>query len=171
MIKEEVDIAQNVYRGRIDIDLEDVRNNINTLIAGVTAKDFVTPYIAFERVRKVLSYYHIHVPGILVLKGSHGVQSFPANQFDNISGMNNQGQFVSKQDSPYSIFFEYRCNDKGMFDVFCEIVDEEDLQQLLSDVAQEQMTPSDKRRDRLNEESSLSESTLRKLQEARERIK
>ena len=151
MIKEEVDVAQNVYRGRIDIDLDDVRDNINTLIAGVTAKPFITPYIAFERVRKTLAYYHIHKPGVMFLSGDHGVKSFPANQFDNISGMNDQGKLVSKEDSPYSIFFEWCRNDDGMFDVFCEIVDEEDLQQLLSDVAKEQVTPSDKRRDKLNE--------------------
>ena len=151
MIKEEVDVAQNVYRGRIDIGLDDVRDNINTLIAGVTAKPFITPYIAFERVRKTLAYYHIYTPGVMFLSGDHGVKSFPANQFDNISGMNDQGKLVSKEDSPYSIFFEWCRNDDGMFDVFCEIVDEEDLQQLLSDVAKEQTTPSDKRRDKLNE--------------------
>lgn len=152
-IREEVNVSPLTYRGTIDIESKSVRDSINQMIFGVTEKAFITPYIALERVRKTLAYYHIHIPGILFLSGGEGVKTFPANQFDNISGMNDQGQLVSKLDAPYSIFFEWRMNKKGTFDVFCMLVDEQEKTQLLADVANEKSVNSisDERNDQLNE--------------------
>lgn len=153
-VNEEVNISPLTYRGSIDINSDSVRDSVNTMLAGVTAKAFLTPYIAFERVRKVLAYFHIYAPGTTFLTGDHGVKTFPANQFDNITGMDDKGQVVSKLDSPFSIFFEYARNDEGLFDVFCEIVDAEDLHQLMADVAAEteNRNPLHNRKEKFDEE-------------------
>ena len=124
-LREEVDIAPYVERGFIGVSDHAVRDNINTLLNGALGQCFITPYIALEKVRKVLAYFQIFIPKTTFLEGDRGVEVFEVNQFGNISGMNNNGEVVTKVDSPYNIYFEYKMNDRGLYDVFCEIVTDE----------------------------------------------
>ena len=48
--------------GEINITDPSVIDNINMLLNRVTANSTVTPYITLEKIRKVLSYFHIHLP-------------------------------------------------------------------------------------------------------------
>lgn len=150
-LKEEVNPSFNVDRGLMDVNVDAVRDNINILITGVTECSTVTPYIALERVRKVLAQFHIFLPKVTFLEGEHGVQTFEINQFGEMMGMRNDGTVVTKTEYPYHLYFEYQMNDRGMFDVFSEIVNKDELNELLDDVDEESM--EDEREDKLDESS------------------
>ena len=150
---EEVNPTQYVDRGIMNVDDAAVRDNINTLLTGSLMACTLTPYIALEKVRKVLSYFHIHLPAVPFMEGDRGVHVFDVHQFGNLAGMRNDGEVVTKVSQPYSIYFEYQQNDKGMFDVFCEVVTQDELNDLLDD-AEEDINDDgaeDDREDRLYE--------------------
>lgn len=121
----------------IGIEDESVRDNINSLLNGVTNRPVVTPYISLERVRKVLSYYHIFLPAHQFMQGDCGNKVFNISQFGEKYGQTNDGKFVTKSDSPYSLYFEYQMNDSGLYDIYAEVVDDDELEEILSDFEDE----------------------------------
>jgi hypothetical protein len=140
----------------MNVDDAAVRDNINALLTGAMMPCTLTPYIALEKVRKVLSYFHIHLPAVPFMEGDRGVQVFDVHQFGRLTGMRNDGEVVTKATQPYFIYFEYQQNDKGLFDVFCEVVTQDELDDLLDD-AEEDInadTTEDDREDKLNEAKS-----------------
>jgi len=124
-------------KGFIGVEDESVRDNINSLLNGVTARPVVTPYISLERVRKVLSYYHIFLPAHQFMQGDCGNKVFNISQFGEKYGQTNDGKFVTKSDSPYSLYFEYQMNDAGLYDIYAEVVDDDELEEILSDFEDE----------------------------------
>lgn len=134
MIKEEVNIAANVENGKIDINDSAVRDTVNSMIEGVTAHCFLTPYIALERVSKVLANFHIYLPKYTFMEGDSGLATFPVHQFGEKVGMTNDGQVITKATSPYTLWFEYQMNDQGKYEVFCSVVDGDELRDLMSDL-------------------------------------
>lgn len=164
-IKEEVDLAAYVHSGNLDIDDPSVRDSINTFLTGVTSKCFVTPYIAYERVSKVLANFHVHLPRTTFLENDSGMVVLPVSQFGGKVGMRNDGSVVTKDPQPYHVYFEYRRNEKGLYDVFCEVLDDTELDDIMDDLHGELndyddadddpgsqiMSASDQRKDRLEE--------------------
>ena len=120
-------------KGRIGIDDEDAIENINSLLSGITAGGFQTPYIALERVRKTLANFHIHLPKVTFDDGDNDSFTFEISQFGNKMGMTNSGEFVKNDSTPYYLYFEYSLNGMGNYGVFAEIVNEEDLADLMDD--------------------------------------
>jgi hypothetical protein len=155
-LREEVDIAPYVDRGVIDVHDPAVRDNINTLLNGALGQCFITPYIALEKVRKVLAYYHIFLPKTTFLEGDHGVEVFDINQFGDVKGMRDNGDVVTRMDTSLNLYFEYKMNDKGLFDIFCEIVTNEELDDLVDNVEDEINDEDvvDDRDDKLDEDIS-----------------
>lgn len=156
-LREEVDIAPYVERGVIDVSDHAVIDNINTLLSGALGQCFITPYIALEKVRKVLAYYHIFLPKTTFLEGDRGVEVFKVNQFGEVTGMRNNGEVVTREDGQENLYFEYKMNDRGMFDIFCEIVTDEELDDLIDNVEDEINDEDvvDDRDDKLDEEVEL----------------
>jgi hypothetical protein len=128
----------------------------------MTNSKFVTPYIALERVAKTLANFHIFMPAQSFLEGDSGTVIVPIEQYGIKVGMSNASTFVKKGEvgkdfthgphvegednelsdnsvniSKYTVFFEYRMSDCGMFMVFCEVVDEEELDEILADLEDE----------------------------------
>ena len=133
-LKEEVDITPYVERGLVGVNVDAVRDNINTFLTGSLSKCFITPYIALEKIRKVLANFHIFLPKTTFLEGDRGVEVFQIKQFGEVMGMRDNGEVVTKIDDPYSLYFEYKMNDRGLFEIFCEIVNQEELDELLDQV-------------------------------------
>lgn len=154
-LREEVDIAPYVERGVIDVHDPAVRDNINTLLTGALGQCFITPYIALEKVRKVLAYYHIFLPKTTFLEGDRGVEVFDIKQFGELAGMRNNGDVVTRVDGSQNLYFEYKMNDKGMYDIFCEIVTDEELDDLVDNVEDEinDEDVEDNREEKLDESS------------------
>lgn len=136
-MKEETMPFAGTARGAMSIDDSATRDFLNSLIASSTNEKFLTPYIGLERVRKALATHHIFIPGGQFLEGDTGVLTYPVSQYGDKFGMTNSGEVITSEPSPYTVFFEYRMTDNGMFDVFSEVVDQDDLEELLSDVEEE----------------------------------
>jgi hypothetical protein len=165
IVNEENHINFATPKGVVGIDDVVVRENINTLLARATNGKFVTPYIAVERISKVLAYYHIHLTRKAFYPGEAGMAVWPVNQFGVKLGFDTESEFVKvgsvdkdmskghhpegeeseadfdtdleEREGEFSIFFEYRQSDCGMYNVFCELVDEEELDEILADVEAE----------------------------------
>ena len=124
-------------KGFVGVDNGPVRDNINIHLASITAKPHATPYHAMEMVRKVLAPFHIFIPATNFLDGDSGHEVFEINQFGDKMGMTNNGEVVVKTGSNFYVYFEYAMNDTGSFDIFCEIIDEDELNEIMSDLESE----------------------------------
>lgn len=71
--------------------------------------------------------------------------------------MRNTGEVVTRVAQPYYIFFEYKMNDKGLFAIFSQVVDEDDLKELMDD-ATDDMDDDDSCDDRSEKLEESSES-------------
>lgn len=158
-LKEEVSPFALTSKGIIDINDEDVRDNINALLNGVTDRNSPTPYTALEHAKKVLANFHIFLPRTPFLEGDSGYEVWPVNQFGEKVGMDNDGQFKKASDSPYFMFFEWQMCDDGTFKIFSEIVNQNELDELMSDVEDEftegedeEMEDDEDDREEMNEE-------------------
>lgn len=133
-INEEMMPFAQTEKGFVGVDNGPVRDNINLLLATITERPHATPYHALEVVRKVLAPFHIHPPATNFLDGNEGHEIFQINQFGEKMGMTNSGDVVTKDSSPYFLYFEYSMNSRGSFDIFSEIVNQEELDEILDDV-------------------------------------
>lgn len=170
-INEETNPTALTKNGVIDVNDSAVRDNINALLSGATSGKFVTPYIALERIGKVLANFHIFLPKYSFMEGDSGMAVFEVNQFGMKMGMTNDGRVVTADDSnKYSIFFEYRMSDCGMFNVFCELVDEDELEDLLGEVEDELNDEGDDEEEEEDDEE-LNESNKENKDKKKEWIK
>ena len=147
-LNEETNPFSGTPEGFVGIEDSATRDYLNSLLAGITAGRFLTPYIALERISKALANYHIFPPRTSFLEGDSGSAIWPVNQFGGKFGMNNDGEVVTAPTSDYSIYFEYRMSDAGTFVVFCEVVSQDELDEILADVEEEM---NDEGEDDLNE--------------------
>jgi hypothetical protein len=149
-ISEETMPYAGTNSGTIDIRDSGARDNINRILSGITHGRFVTPYIAFERVSKALANFLIFPPRQGFLEGDSGEVHFEIKQFGEKMGMNDDGTVITAPELPYYIYFEYRLDDNGMFNIFCEVVDEDDLEEIFDDL-EDEMNDEDDSEDRLDE--------------------
>lgn len=136
-LNEEMMPYAQTEKGFVGVDNGPVRDNINIHLAAVTARSHATPYHAMEMIRKVLAPFSIFPPQTNFLDGDSGHEVFQINQFGDKMGMTNDGSVVVKNFDPYYVYFEYQMNDRGSFDIFCEIVTEEELEEIMSDIEDE----------------------------------
>jgi hypothetical protein len=136
-LNEDFDPAVFNSDGGISIKDPSVLDAINSNLELSTGCDCRTPYIALEEIRKVLAYYKIFLPKSVFLDQNHGNDVFEVSQFGEKMGMNNQGEVVSASDSPLFVYFEWSLNEKGMYDVFTCLCNQEELDEILSDYESE----------------------------------
>lgn len=151
-IKEETMPYAVTASGSINISDPAVLDGLNTLIAGVTSGKFVTPYIAFERVQKALANFLVFPPRPTFLEGDSGVYTNPISQFGDKMGQLENGDIVKGDGQNLYLYFEYRQSDCGMFKVFSEVVDQEDLDELTSDLEAELNGETEEDDEELNEQ-------------------
>lgn len=132
-LKEDFDPAIFNADGGMSINDPTVMDAINSNLEVSTSCKFRTPYNALEEIRKVLAYYKIFLPKSMFLDENHGNDVFEVSQFGEKMGMNNQGEVVTASDSPLFVYFEWSLNEKGMYDAFAALVDQEELDEILAD--------------------------------------
>jgi nitric oxide synthase oxygenase domain/subunit len=115
-------------------DLSDFNlvSNINASLAQATCDSHITPYVGLERVRKALAYYSIQLPRYTFLDGEAGDTAFDVIRFGYVSGVNLDGTQAKTEDTNMYVYFAYALNDSGMFDIYCELVSSEELEELLT---------------------------------------
>lgn len=136
-LSEEMMPFAQTEKGFVGVDNGPVRDNINIHLTSITAKPYATPYHAMEMIRKVLAPFHIFPPSTNFLDGDSGHEVFQIKQFGDKMGMSNDGQVVVKNFDDYFVYFEYAMNDRGSFDIFCEIVNEDELDEIMADIEAE----------------------------------
>lgn len=136
-LSEEMMPYAQTEKGFVGVDNGPVRDNINIHLASVTARPHATPYHAMEMIRKVLAPFSIFPPQTNFLDGDSGHEVFQIKQFGDKMGMTSDGSVVVKNFDPYHVYFEYQMNDMGSFDIFCEIVTEDELEEIMSDIEDE----------------------------------
>lgn len=105
--KEEV-VPTAVSNGKVDISDSTVRDAINALLnSAMIGASGSNPYHLFERMSKVLVYFHIILPKTTFLEGPSGFKVWDVEQFGRVAGMGNDGQFFTKEKSPYSIYLNW----------------------------------------------------------------
>ena len=104
------------------IDLENPKTvvAINSMLAQNTNEDFLTPYIGLGRIMMILAQYGLHLPKMF-LDSEHGTEYVELLQ---------HGKDVPDSIKKY-LYMEYQMNQTGKFDVFCQIVDENELADIL----------------------------------------
>lgn len=113
-----------------DIDNPIVLHIVNNELDTVTDTSFATPQAAYERVAKVLATVNIplHVP----------------DQFEHNGGMDvfDLTQFFSDLDGEEKLFlyFEYQLEDSGLYTVFAEVVNFDDLHDLIDNYNSEKLS-------------------------------
>lgn len=132
-LNEDFDTAIFNHDGGISIKDPSVVDAINSNLELATGCDCRTPYIALEEIRKILAYYKIFIPKSIFLDQNHGNDVFEVSQFGEKMGMNNQGEVVTANDSPLFVYFEWSLNEKGMYDIFTCLCDQEELDEILAD--------------------------------------
>ena len=177
-LNEEMMPYAQTEKGFVGVDNGPVRDNINIHLASVTARPHATPYHAMEMIRKVLAPFSIFPPQTNFLDGDSGHEVFQINQFGDKMGMTNDGKVVVKNFDPYHVYFEYQMNDMGSFDIFCEIVTEDELEEIMSDIedemensnesSEEEDDASDsfdeyKAKNDMNEETELKEENINEI--------
>lgn len=109
------------------------REEINTLIAQATEADCITQYVAFEKVRKILAHHHVFLPQVFLDKPDNYV-AIPVTRFGEKTGMTNDGVYKKEnEDDEFTLYFEWYQNENGLFTIFTEIVNDDELEDLVND--------------------------------------
>lgn len=142
-LNEDFDPAVFNADGGISINDPTVVDAINSNLEVATSCSYRTPYNGLEEVAKTLAYYKIFLPKGVFLDQNHGNDVFEVSQFGEKMGMNNQGEVVTASDSPLFVYFEWSLNEKGMYDTFACLCDQEELDEILADFDSEVETDED----------------------------
>ena len=132
-LNEDFDPAIYNSDGGISIEDPTVVDAINSNLEVATACSYRTPYNSLEEIRKVLAYYKIFLPKSIFLDQTDGNDVFEISQFGEKTGMNNQGEVVTANNSSLFVYFEWSVNERGMFDTFACICNQEELDDVLAD--------------------------------------
>lgn len=132
-LNEDFDPAIYNSDGGISIEDSTVVDAINSTLEVATAFSYRTPYNSLEEIRKVLAYYKIFLPKSIFLDQTDGNDVFEISQFGEKTGMNDQGEVVTASDSSLFVYFEWSVNEKGMYDTFACICNQEELDDILAD--------------------------------------
>ncbi len=114
------------------------RDEINNHLERKLDDKFLTPYIALERVRKVLHPYGVVIQAVAWLNGDEGEYVFPINQWGGISGLD-----TNLESNPeYNVYMSWSYDpEMGAYDLYAAIVGLDQLDNLLS--THDDMTPFD----------------------------
>lgn len=142
-IREEIDPYVMSPRGLVGLNDEATLNTVNAMIARATDCTCQTPYIALERVRKILSTYHVNLPKYTLMDADEGNVVFTVSQFGEKFGYDQDGDVSMKNNDGLYLYFEYVLDDDGGYSTFAEVVDAEDLSELLDDYNSDEEEDSD----------------------------
>lgn len=132
-LNEDFDPAIYNSDGGISIEDPSVVDAINSNLEVATACACRTPYNSLEEIRKVLAYYKIFLPKSIFLDQTDGNDVFEISQFGEKTGMNDQGEVVTANNSSLFVYFEWSVNERGMYDTFACVCDQEELDNILAD--------------------------------------
>jgi hypothetical protein len=93
--------------GKIDVKYPEIRERINSDFERYLGPSTITQYVGLEKVRKVLAYYSIFIPGVTFLEGLKGEHRFEVSQFGMKIGAHENGKIVTKDEVDFEIVFRW----------------------------------------------------------------
>jgi hypothetical protein len=122
-----------------DLSNPKVLDDINNHLEVGLFDPLITPYVALERARKVLTPYGIVIQAVAWLNGDDGEQTFPIYQWGGLFGTKGVGTNATdtidtnlKVNSELSVYFSWSFNDeKHGYDVYAAVVNQAELKDLL----------------------------------------
>lgn len=125
--------SPSVYNPRILVainqELAIVLHKNNRTYAG---NSILSPEVGFERIRKTLYNFSIHLPPILNINPEEGEEVFEVEQFGNPYGPLPSGEYGTNRE-PLYLYVYYFLNEDGYYEFFAQIVNEEEMVDLVQD--------------------------------------
>lgn len=126
--------------GRSDLSDPRAIDNINNTLDRTLDTYYLTPYIALERIRKVLAPFGIVVPAVVFMDSNAGSKVFPIHQWGGIYGT--KGKSGDPYDTidtnleanpDYNLYMTWAYDrSRKVYNVYARIVGTEKLAELLS---------------------------------------
>jgi len=123
------------------LDNETFRQSINSSLAKATARPFLTPYIGYGCVQRILALAAVQLPQTIFLDKTGGDVVFAANQFGQKSRWDicdpTAKEFgatrsqTEADDKTFHVYFCYEQEENGNYEVFAAIVNSSELKKLL----------------------------------------
>ncbi len=137
------DVSYDVVKLGYDskgIDNDTTRQTINSSLTKATAHAFLTPYIGYGIVCRILAYAGIILPQYIFLDKEEAETVFDCAQYGQQTGLVKTDVFGDKpyelqvppDTGDYSVYFHYAMNPKGCYDIYAQVVDAEELAKLLA---------------------------------------
>ena len=142
-------------------DLKDPRviDNINNHLEVKLADSMITPYVGLERARKVLHPYGIVIPAVAWLNSDDGDQVFAVYQWGGVYGTKGVASKATDTidtdltvNPGLSVYFSWSYNDQAnAYDIWCAVVNSDELEELDSDSEGTAFDDSDDAEDAMSE--------------------
>lgn len=119
-------IKESQAQLQVDADFEDKIKLVNYQLGQVTGTAYLTPYIALQRVAKVLAQHNMIVPKAPFLDPDFGDIDIEINTFPNdVTGLDGTGEFTKPTDvvPAYTLKFSWGQNEKGEIEAVAEVVE------------------------------------------------
>ena len=131
MLEEE--LALPVAHSTIDITDETTMININSALSRVLSQTFLTPYIALDKIKQVLSSFSVNLDHVTeMFDEGEGSFAFAVTQFGDIID-NDLDEITFDENKVRFVYFAWSLNDDGYFNAFASLVDSEELEALYED--------------------------------------
>lgn len=106
---------------------------INADLHRLSSIEYDTPYVALERVRKVLANFSLSIPGASHLPLEGGEDYFPLTQFGEVSGISDLADKV-ESDPYHFLYFGWILSEiTGCYEIHTEVLTEEQIEELNSE--------------------------------------
>jgi len=118
---------KNFFKNKMDR-----REVVNRELDIVTAKRYLTPYLALHAISKTLSIFGIVLPKYNFLNPAAGEQTFKVRTYSPM-GQNLDGTFdppKSKEGPDYYVYFSYNMDKDGFTEVYAELTDIEGVREI-----------------------------------------
>lgn len=119
------------------VNIDEQKDSINANLEAALEQEFITPHIALERVRNILVAYDIRISGTLPgeeMGGDEGDRVFGIIDYDKLTPKGDENTVVfDTAKITYSVYFAWELNESGSYEIWCQIVDDEELEALLND--------------------------------------
>lgn len=106
---------------------------INADLHRLSSIEYDTPYVALERVRKVLANFSLSIPGVSSLHPEGDEDYFPLTQFGEVSGISDLGDKVESDPYHFLYFGWIPSEITGCYEIHAEVLTEEQIEELNSE--------------------------------------
>ncbi len=118
-------------------DVPHFMEELNGKLDLLTARRFVTPYLALQKIMKLLATYHILLPKYNFLNPEMGQEVFLVRRPTSITGQNLDGSIDANPmrglDQDIYIYFAYHVDKDGFTQVYCEAMPKEGLKEVVKE--------------------------------------